>query len=426
MRIERRRALFLSYYTPPRPGVATTRTRQLLHYLPQFGWDVTAVTARLDGAASDVVQTEYVDLAARLKQLAGLGTTSAHAALGTAAPAVYERPTLRQRAVAAGYAMTTYPDAQVGWFTYARAAVRKLLQSGQFDAVLSSSPPFTSNLVLGSLRTNVPWIADFRDLWSAGNYGGTRFRGRLDAMLARWTARRVAAFTTITEEMAAELRAAHPGIDVYAIANAFDPQEWESIPFEREDRTTFVYAGQLYAGRRDPRPLLRAVRAVLDRGDIAPEELRIDFYSAREPWLESAIAEHRLEDVVRIAGVVPRDAVLAAERRADRLLVLLWDGANAEGIVTGKIFEYLGARRPVLATGGPLSSAVDEVLQSTNAGVRARDAGSIEREIVNAVREHRAGAVRILDPQPLEKYNAAAMAQRFAAVLDRHASLAKQ
>ena len=117
------RALLVSYYTPPRAGVATTRTRQLLRYLPRFGWEVTAVTPQLEGAGENVVQTEYFDLAASVKRLVGLGERSAHAALGTSPQLVHERPTLRQRAVSLGFRLSTYPDAQVGWFGHGRAAV---------------------------------------------------------------------------------------------------------------------------------------------------------------------------------------------------------------------------------------------------------------------------------------------------------------
>lgn len=415
-----RRALFLSYYTPPRAGIATTRTRQLLRYLPECGWDVTAVTPALDGADPDVVQTGYFDLTESVKRVLGLGSGSAHATLGTTPAAVGAQPTLRQRAIRFGYALTTYPDAQVGWFAHGRRAVRELLAGGSFDAVISSSPPFTTNLILASLNLGVPWIADFRDLWSDGDYSHSTLRNALDSILERWTLGHASAATTITPHMASVLRSHRSTLSVDVIPNAFDPNEWNDVAFSAQARTTFLYAGQLFGGRRDPRPLLRAVRALIDRSEVAADEIAIDLYSQREPWLDEAIAQHRLEGVVRVMGVVPRADVLAAQRGADRLVVLLWDGgANAQGIATGKIFEYLGARRPILAVGGPQTSAVDEILQRTGAGERAREDAQIQAAVLAAVREHRAGLVRTIDAEAVRPYDAMTMAERFAAVLNR-------
>lgn len=412
-----RRVLFLSYYTPPRPGVATNRTSQLLRYLPAHGWNATAVTPVLHGASADVVQTPYVDVLQTMKRMAGLGDANTHEALGTTVVAHGARPNVRQRAVLFAKTVTTYPDAQIGWLFHGRRAVRRLLASGAYDAVLSSSPPFTSNLILAGQPLPVPWVADFRDLW--GEYRRpTGIIGFMDKQLERWTLGKAQALTTISEPMVRELERRRPGVAAHAVPNAFDPHEWVDVPFATEDRCTFVYAGQLFGGRRDPRPLFRAVRSLIESGDISREDLHIDFYSQPEPWLDEAIVNHNLEGVVRVRGVVSRAAVLAAERRADRLLVLLWDEDDSEGIVTGKLFEYLGARRRVLTVGGPVNSAVDEILAATNGGVRGRDERALAAEVRAAVEEHKAARVAILDERAIEPYSASAMAAKFAQILD--------
>lgn len=412
-----RRVLFLSYYTPPRLGVATNRTSQLLRYLPAHGWSPTAVTPELPGASDDVVQTPFVDVLKTIKRMAGLGNANTHAALGTAPAAHGSRRNFRQRAIAFAYATATYPDAQIGWLFHGRSAVRRLLASGTYDAVLSSSPPFTTNLILAGLPLSVPWVADFRDLWGDAR-SGSGITGFTDKRLERWTLGKAQALTTISEPMARTLQQRRSGVPVHVVANAFDPKEWIDVPFATEERCTFVYAGQLFGGRRDPRPLFRAVRSLIESGEISREDLYIDFYSLREPWLDEMIRNHNLEGVVRVPGVVSRDAVMAAERRADRLLVLLWDENSSEGVVTGKLFEYLGARRRVLTVGGPVHSAVDEILDITNGGMRGRDERALAAEVRAAVEEHKAARVVILDERAIEPYSASTMAARFARILD--------
>jgi glycosyltransferase involved in cell wall biosynthesis len=413
-----RELLLVSYHVPPRPGVAKTRTQQLLKYLPAYGWNVTAVTAELEGAPPGVIQTDYVDLGTAFKRMIGLRERSVHELLKTTPAAYGARRSALQRALMFAIRASSYPDPQIGWFLPGRRALRALLAHRRFDAILSSAPPFTTNVMIGSLRPKAPWIADFRDLWTDGDAYGSRLRRLCDGPLEHWSLREVAALTTLSDPMAASLRARHPGVRVDVIPNAFDADEWSAIPFESNSRCTILYAGQLFGGRRDPRPLFRAVRSLMSEGSIQPDDLRIDFYAPVEPWLAKAIEEHGLRGVVRVHGLIPRDRILAEERRADRLLVLLWSGAGSEGIVTGKIFEYLGARRRVLAIGGPNRSAVDELLAQSDAGTRVTDESSLRRELLDAIDEHRRGATRILDAARLAPYEATTIVRQFAELLD--------
>ncbi len=419
-----RSVLLLAFFVRPRRGVGANRIEQLRKYLPEFGWNVTTLTARFDEPVNDegIIQTPYVDATTTLKRLVGIGERSSHEVLGTTVAAHGERKTMRQRAIALGYAVTTYPDAEIGWFCTGRKQLAQVLATGRFDAVISSAPPFTGNLMLASLRPQIPWIADFRDLWGDTYSYRSRFRRRMDLGLERWTLRRATAATVVSEPMVPILQSHAPGLRVDAITNAFDAAEWESIPFGQESSCTFVYAGQLFRGRRSPEPLFRAVRRLLDDGAIDPREIRIDFYCGIEPGLRESIASYRLEDVVRLHGAIPRDDVMRAQRRADRLLVFLFEGRNSHVILPGKLFEYLGARRSILATGGGAESAVDGVFAETGAGIRCRDDATLQREVLQAVRERRAGSVRIVDLASSTRYEAHALAERFATLLDRVAA----
>ncbi|HEV7179566.1 MAG TPA: glycosyltransferase [Candidatus Baltobacteraceae bacterium] len=418
-----RKVLLVSYYTPPRPGVATSRTRQLRRYLPEFGWDVTTVTARLDGAADDVIQTDYLDVSQALKKAVGLGSRSAHETLTTAPAPRGTRRSLRQNLIMWGFRLTSYPDPQVGWFSGGRRTLRSMLATGGYDAIISTSPPFTTNLMIASLQPAIPWIADFRDLWAERDLRDSRLVKLFDGALERWTLGSVSALTTVSEPLARVLRNHGPGLPVEVIPNAFDAAEWNGVPFASESRCTIVHAGPMYHGRRDPRPILRALRSLLDERSIVADEVRVDLYAPPEQWLTDLIAEYGLGEVVRLRGTVSREEVMAAERRADRLVVILWDGPNTEGILTGKIFEYLGARRRIVAVGGPARSVVDDLLAATGAGVRCTDDQVLKRELLDAVDEHRRGAVRITESERLQPYEASTIAASFGQLLDSIAAV---
>ena len=418
-----RRLLFLSFWVPPRKAIGSIRSAHLLKHLPKYGWDITVVTPRLDAAGGDTipnyVETGYWDLKEVMKRAIGMGGRGAHDALKVDVPVYGEKRTLKSHIVYAASSLVTYPDDYVGWLPFATRTLGRLTAREKWDAVLSSAPPWTGNLAAALARRNVPWIADFRDLWAENDYSErSKLQAWLDEKLERATLSRAAALTASSELSADLLRERYPGKPCTPISSGFDIEEWRAIDFGSERACTFLYAGNLYRGHRDPSMLFAATREILDQGLAKPEELRIEFYSPREPWLLKLIASYGLEDVAVVHGFVDRQMVLAAERRADRLIVLCWDGQGAEGVVAGKLFEYLGARRPILAIGGPAKLSVEDILTATGAGVRSRTVAETKADVLNALAEHRSGHRRVIPEHAVRSYSGEECARQFAEVLE--------
>lgn len=419
-----RRVLLVSYWVPPRKGIGSVRSAHLLKHLSDFGWDVTTLTAAFPhgehASATPSIETRYWDLKGQVKRLAGMGDRTAHEALNVHVPRHGTKKTLSQRLIAAAGVPLTYPDEHAGWLPFAARAVRSAIASGNFDAVLTSGPPVTTNLIAALSRGKLPWIADMRDLW-AENDSQDRgaLRMLLDDKLERFCLSKAASLIATSDLSAKRFARRYPRVPVISISTGFDAGEWEQVPFGTERPCTLCYAGTLYSGRRDPSTLFAALRRIFDRGAARPDELRVDLYAPREPWLLELISRFGLEDTVRVHGLIDRQSALAAQRRADRLIVLLWDGATAEGVVPGKLFEYFGARRAVLAIGGPATSSVDALLHETGAGVRARTADEVQTEILAALSEHRAGNVRVIPDSAVSAYSGRDCARRFAQALDQ-------
>jgi glycosyltransferase involved in cell wall biosynthesis len=405
-----KQVLLLSYYVPPRTGIAAVRTEQLMRLLPSHGWEVTALAPE-----------RTVDFKSIVKRLAGIAPeTSGHAALGVGERSVGAAHTPRQRLARVAYDVTEYANRKFGWVYHGTRSIRAILEREHFDAVLSMAPPETVHFVASSAAKAIPWVADFRDLWLRPDaHGKKSLRTSADRLLEPLTMRRCAAMTTVSEPLAGRLRARYPKIPVFAIPNAYNAADWTSVPFERTDRCTILYAGQLYGGMRDPEILFRALRALLDCGRIQERDVAVDFYTAPAPWLDALIASYRLQSVVAVRGERPRSEILLMERRASALLLLLWNHPSESGVYTGKLFEYLGARRPILAVGGPEQSVVDAVLRETGCAPRHRDAESLERALLDLVTNHAAGYDARLQESAVAPFEAVYLARRFATVLER-------
>jgi len=230
--------LFVTSYVPPRPGIATNRCSQLLQRLPELGWDVVTVTTAFPGRGSDdpaIIQTRQLDLKGALRRLMGVGDRSTQEALAVA-DAVSGTRVMAKRIVNFAYAVTAYPDPEIGWLPYGTAAVKRLVKKNRFDVVLSSSLPVTSHFIVAlSAARRLPWVADLRDLWSQNHYLVTsRARATVDRFLERLTLKNASALTTVSQPLANKLMELFPTKPIYSVPNAFDEDDWRDIQFGRE------------------------------------------------------------------------------------------------------------------------------------------------------------------------------------------------
>lgn len=414
-----KRALFITHFMPPRPGIGSVRTGQVVRYLPDYGWEVTVLTARLQGHSYDgmrVIETPSVHVSRAIKNALGIRDRVTHQILGTA-PAMYDaRKNLRQRAIESAHSACAYATNRFGWYAGGIADARKLMAAVDFDVVLSTSPPESAHVLASAVATHVPWVADFRDLWVGNSAAPGFIYERLDRIIEPVFLRRARSLVTVSPGLQRVLEKRYDK-PVHCIPNAFDAAEWENVPFGREARCTVLYAGNLYDGRRDPRPLFEAAKQLLRSGAIAPSQLDIAIYTTPQPWLFDLVAESGLGGVVSIHPTAEREKIMELERRADLLWVMLFDGDADAGVLTGKLFEYLGARRPIIVTGGPNDCALDEVLAKTGVGTRPRSVAQIAQSLLEAIRR-REGNVPELSPKLAAVYEAHELARRFAGVLD--------
>jgi glycosyltransferase involved in cell wall biosynthesis len=421
-----KRVLIVSYHTPPRDGIAAIRTGQLVRGLPRLGWDIGVLTVDLGDVHFDdarIRATPVADVKGGMKRMLGLRPgQGTHEQLGLPRTLVGRRG-LRQRAIVVGYEYGEFANRTLAWIVPGVRAARNMLREQRYDAVISTSPPESAHLIASLVRGDLPWIADLRDPWRRD---GFRSRpeplGTLDRSLERLVLRKASVVTIVSEPLRQAMTPRFPSVRIESVPNAFSAEEWRDVPFTRSDRCVFAYAGQLHSGRRDPTLLFETVSAMLADGSLAPEALRIDFYGASGEWLDDLVSRCGLRQIVRLHGRIAREQILQLERAADALLLFLWNDPDERGTYTGKLFEYLGARRPIIASGGPRESVIDDVLARTGAGTRAQTPGQMRAAIAKAVAAHAAGNVGPLDPTRAAPFESAALVKRFASLLDECAA----
>ena len=418
------RLLLISFHYPPRPTVGSLRPGALAKYLPRFGWEVLVLTPRTaEGPRppAPVIETDYQDALEKWKSRLGLDPQrSLHDKLKLSTPdRPREKPT-HTRILASLKSVLAYPEPEKGWEPLAVDAIQKI--AVPIDAILSTAPPITSHCIAREARRilKCPWIADFRDLWANNldNPHGRILRWR-DRSLEKKQLATADALVTVSRPWADRLQELHPDKPVHVITNGFDPDDFIGDPVSRTRTFSITYTGQLYAGRRDPTALFAVVHELIQAGTIDREQMRIRFYGPIELWLQPLIERYELQGVVELHGTIGRREALQRQQESQILLMLGWANPNETGQHTGKLFEYFGSRRPILAVGG-VRGVLTEVLEETGAGVHALSKPQLRQYLIDAYAEFRErGEVRFRGTEPaIMNYTHDAMARRFAGLLN--------
>lgn len=432
--MQKKRLLMVTFFFPPRPGVASLRLKGLAKYLPEFGWDVVVLTAALPERPDPhfhVEETPYpgdvVEL--WLKKLKWLGIRGYRDKAGVFRGEVSPKfPGMRTAIDSAKRVVRTiiYPDNQKLWYPHAVARGRYLLAKGGFHAIMSSFGPPTSHLIASTLKleSGLPWIADFRDLWTQNPYyNSLYFAAPIRKVFERNLERRVLAvadaLVTVSEPLAAKLGLLYPEKEIRVVTNGFDPDEVVTDEVSLTPEMSITYTGNVYKGMQDPTPLLRALSDLILAGLIRASDVRVYFYGSDREWLSPLVEKFKLQDIVMLLPAVPRSEVLERQRQSHILLVLDWKDTREEGIYTGKLFEYLAAKRPILAF-GRAGGVIANLIQDTGVGRYAYSVDELKSILLDWYSEYqREGKVLYRGNwERVKDYSHRNMARKFSELLD--------
>src|SRR5256886_6719262 len=264
------------------------------------------------------------------------------------------------------------PDENVTWNATAIPKAISIARSEGIDVVMTTSPPGSVHLVGAAVQkaTGAKWVADLRDSLAlhahrAADGVGARAKQKARAGVARLVARQADAIVCAAESIAVETRGLNPRGRVVTITNGCDFDDFAGIEYTRSDRFRLTHAGSFF-GKRDPKPFLRAL------AESGLEDVTVRFVGDFRPGDREFLETLGLGDRVELIGYVPRRESLRLPRDSEALLLLFPEaGGRGRGVLSGKVFEYLAAERPVLAVVPP-DGAAAQLVREAGAGLVAR------------------------------------------------------
>jgi len=354
----------VTFYFPPAGGGGVQRSLKLAQYLPALGIE-THVLAPDDPKWVHRDPELRVPTHAWVHRVRYVGPSARKPAEELRAAEGLERA-LVQASLTASRMLV--PDARVTWNLTAIPAAIRIVRREGIDVVVTTSPPGSIHLAGAAVQraTGARWLADLRDPLVANPHRrsdttATRARQAANEQLARLVARRADAISCVSEAIAEEVRGLGAHGIVRTIANGCDFDDFAGLEYRPAPRFRITHTGSFF-GKRDPRPFLQALH---DSGLDAVARFVGDFRSADREWAESLGLGDRLE----LVEYAPRAEALRLQRDSEALLLLVPDaGGRGMGVLSGKVFEYLAAGRPILAAVPP-DGAAAALIKETGAGV---------------------------------------------------------
>jgi glycosyltransferase involved in cell wall biosynthesis len=376
--LEKKKVLFITYYWPPSGGAGVQRTLKFVRYVPEFGIEPIVLTVDPEKASYPVIdesllkevpigvevhKTSSFEPLKYLAQIVGRERVP-HGGFTNASKDKLSQKVLRW--IRGNFFI---PDARVGWVKYAVTEAKRLIEQNNIDTIYVSSPPHSSQLIglaLKKWKPSLKWIADLRDPWTAIYYYNelmhTAWAGKIDAKYEKMVLQQCDHALVVSKPIQKEfalLGSIQPD-KISVIPNGYDEENFDGNVLSRPQQFIINYTGTL-ADTYNPKSLIEAMANFCLGKPV--NEIRLRFVGSMPSSIRQMLSANGLDDYCEFINYVPHAKAIRYMQAAAVNLLVIPDTGGAEGILTGKLFEYLGARRQILGIGpvkGDAAAIVEE------------------------------------------------------------------
>lgn len=349
------KVLVIAYYFPPLGLSGVQRTFKFVKYMKKFNWEPTIITT--DNVAyyayDNSLTKELETLNLRVIRISGKEPNSILSKKGKIQP-----PKEWIRKIFDIFSQTFFiPDNKKSWSKEAARKVEELLNSEKFDAIFVTAPPFSSFESVTNLRNkiDVPIVLDYRDLWynSYFSFYLTPIHKILHKRKEYSSLKNADAVIVTNRKIKEYLIKTYPFLtfdDITIIPHGFDIEDFQdAVKFPRPNNKLVLMFSGTFIGYGTPKYLLKAFKNITqERPDIA-KNIELHFVGYLRKENTNLIKKLKLDEFVVDQGYVDHTTSVRKILSADVLWLMIDYKKNIDAILPGKIYEYVGARKPILA-----------------------------------------------------------------------------
>ncbi|MFW1968559.1 glycosyltransferase [Acinetobacter guillouiae] len=358
------KVFILAEFFPPMNMIGAVRSYQLAKFLCEKGGTVTVFTSYGDNHSSKDYDVDLNNI-----DIVSVHPNKIVSILDYDNPKATEKKIFKQIS-----RNILYPDHFIlKKNTYLKAVDNYIEKHGVPDIIFSMGLPFSLHCVAKDVKRkykDIKWIADNRDLWATTTYRRMpMFLRSLDKFFEKKVLKEADLILVVTNHMKLAMEQYHNSM-VHVIRNGFLA---ESLNENNEVGNGFIYTGGLYGGLRDLTPLLDALKGI-------KSEDYLEFYGSDKNIVEKYI-ENYSEVKIKNIDKLPRKEILDIQNNAKYLIIALGKSAFEKGVLTGKFYEYVRARRPIIALCDE-DSELAHLINKYKLGLATRDSEKISKYIL--------------------------------------------
>ena len=366
------KVLIITYYWPPAGGSGVQRWLKFVKYLQEFGIEPVVYT---------VENANYLKQDASLLNEVPKGIEILKHPIWEPTALLFWKKSKQQTKGISNVSKGGFlsfirgnffiPDPKVFWVKPSVSYLQKYLDNHTIDVIISTGPPHSMHLIAEKLhqKNTVKWLADFRDPWSDlyynKDFNQLAFAKNKNKRLEERILRNSDCILTVSNSLKEELEKTAKKVEV--ITNGFDDEFSASNNVILDTKFSISYIG-LLPKQSNPKLLFKVLKGLCKESEIFKKDLKLNFIGDISEEVKVEILANKLDENTDFVGYVSHQEAIAYQNKSQVLLLLIPNVKNNEGILTGKLFEYLKAKRPILAI-GPEKGDLATILQETNSGV---------------------------------------------------------
>ncbi|PQJ79043.1 glycosyltransferase family 4 protein [Polaribacter porphyrae] len=312
------------------------------------------------------------------------------------------------------------PDPKIFWVKKSVKYLNTYLKHRKVDVVISTGPPHSMHLIAKKIaqKNQIKWLADFRDPWSNLYYNKElrplSYAKKNNLVLEKSVLKNADCILTVSDTLKKEFSKNAKRVEV--ITNGFDDEVLQNRKVVLDNTFSISYIG-LLPKQSNPKLFFKAVKRLCDENESFKNNIKLNFIGDISNDVKEDIYAYKLNNVTNFIGYVSHQKAIEYQKKAQVLLLLIPNVENSEGILTGKLFEYLTAKRPILAL-GKSKSDLSKILKDTNVGVVLNydDEDKIYSEIKRLYHQYQKNELQV-DSINIEQYHRKNLTQKLAELL---------
>ena len=421
-----KKVLIITYYWPPAGGSGVQRWLKFVKYFRDFGIEPIVYTVEdpqypIEDLSLEKDIPEEIEIIKqpiwepnKLFSLFGKKKTESGGFLNPN-PSPFGR---LLQFVRANYFI---PDARKFWIKPSVKYLKKYLEENKINLVITTGPPHSMHLIGLNLKQQlkIKWIADFRDPWTEIDYFHqlplSKKAIEKHHHLEEEVLKKADAVLVVGDSMKKKYLKYNK--NVITVTNGFDEVE-ESEVVELDSKFSLTHIGLMNADR-NPRMLWEVLAEIMNENLSFEADFELKLIGKLDPSILDDVASYQLSEKIQVIDYVSHNKVIQYQKKSQVLLLIVNNVPSANQIITGKIFEYLMAKRPILAI-APTTGDLSEIINKTNSGdvIDFNDAKKLKSTILEFYSKFKQGELTI-ESKNIKQYHRRELTKQVSEIIEK-------